>query len=314
MSKANLLLGSLLLSVLVASLFLGGCGGDSAVALYFSVSEGASWSSLGRLAFASYGGDGQLYVASVTSTGGGAVFLTPTAGQGGRHPAYSPDGLNVAFASQRGDSPAIYIMDATTGDRAGADKITDDTGTGVDMQPSWRPDGLALIYTSTRRNNNSDIRTIDTDGTNQQALLADGREYQWPGYNPDATEIVVQRADSRGDDDTDIYVYDLADINNPTAIAPSPFTDGAPAWSPDGEKIAFHSDRYGSFEILLWNITTQTLIRVTNDDLGNRWPVWNADSDQIAFTHSAQPFLPGELWSAVAEEDGALTQITRILR
>ena len=311
MAKARLGL-PLMVLVVVVLIGLSGCGGGGDAGIYFTISERASWSPDERFTFASFGGNGLLYAYSVYESGGGVVLLTPSdndedyADEGGWHPAYSPDGSLIAFASRRGPSPAIWTMDGEVGDRTVLNKLTDDSGLGSDEQPSWRPDGTTIIYTSTRNNNNPDIRVINADGTGLQDLLATAAEEQWASYNPqDVDQIALQSdQDATTEDDTDIFVYTISTTAY-QKLADSPYTDGAPAWSPDGTKIAFHSNRSGDFDIWVVEVASATLTHVTNDARSDGFPLWSPDGTRIACTRDR------ELWSVLSADGTDPKRITR---
>ena len=44
-----------------------------------------------------------------------------------------------------------------------------------------------------------------------------------------------------------------------------PILDGAPAWSPDGSRIVFHSDRTGGRDIYVMNADGSGVRRLTDD-------------------------------------------------
>ena len=49
-----------------------------------------------------------------------------------------------------------------------------------------------------------------------------------------------------------------------------------PAWSPDGTKIAFPSNRDGNHEIYLINVDGSGLTNLTNNPAEDFWPSWSA--------------------------------------
>jgi TolB protein len=61
----------------------------------------------------------------------------------------------------------------------------------------------------------------------------------------------------------------------PTAtLTDNPAWDGKPAWSPDGTKIAFVSDRDGNGDIYVMNADGSNVIRLTNEGY-NFEPSWS---------------------------------------
>ena len=51
---------------------------------------------------------------------------------------------------------------------------------------------------------------------------------------------------------------------NPRRLTINRRSDWHPSWSPDGERIAFASDREGNFEIYVINADGKNLQRLTN--------------------------------------------------
>lgn len=61
-----------------------------------------------------------------------------------------------------------------------------------------------------------------------------------------------------------------------------PAQDKWPAWSPDGTRLAFASNRDGDFEIY---VLEGGPIRQLTDDPGlDTWPCWSPDGNRLAFT------------------------------
>lgn len=79
-----------------------------------------------------------------------------------------------------------------------------------------------------------------------------------------------------------------------TAFADSISTSAYPAWSPDGTRIAFQSNRSGDFEIYVVNTDGTGLTRLTSSDGLDLHPSWSPDSRRIVFASARN----GNMFSA----------------
>ncbi len=291
---------SLLAAVLLSALIFVGCGGTGDPVIYQNVAEQPSWSDDGRIAFASYGGDGLLYIYRIDDDGSNQHLLTPTTGEGGRHPSFSPDGQQIAISSRRGDAtPLIYLIDAEEGDRETLRAVTADTGQGADFAPSFHPDGERIVYTSTRENAAGDIRIINTDGTGDTALLATAAAERWGTVSPDGNWLAYQ-SDEGGA--TNIWRLDLTDPGaTPVQLTDTPYRDEAPSWSPDGSQIAFHSDRQGIFDIFIMDADGGNQVAVTGNEHSDGFPVFDPGNGRLAIVRERVlwtiPALPWGEWT-----------------
>ncbi len=57
----------------------------------------------------------------------------------------------------------------------------------------------------------------------------------------------------------------------------------SPAYSPDGQKIAFSSTRDGNLEVYSMNPDGTNPTRLTNNSASDTYPAFSPDSSQIAF-------------------------------
>ena len=68
-----------------------------------------------------------------------------------------------------------------------------------------------------------------------------------------------------------------------TRLTNNPGADGEPAWSPDGRKIAFVSDRDGNYDIYVMNADGSGVTQLTNDAIAARDPDWSPDATKVVF-------------------------------
>lgn len=80
----------------------------------------------------------------------------------------------------------------------------------------------------------------------------------------------------------DIYLMD-PDGSNQVRITNNAAYDDQPAWSPDGNKIAFMSDRSGNFEIYSMNSDGTGVTKLTNNVAADGFPSWSPDGSKIVF-------------------------------
>ncbi len=126
-------------------------------------------------------------------------------------------------------------------------------------------------------------------------------------------EIVV--ASSRAAPSTpgkfQLYAVERSNLAQLTKLTPATDTASAsdPAFSPDGSRIAFVSQRDGNAEIYVMNADGTGTTRVSNDPQPDGRPSFMPDGQSLVF-HSSRTAGKQEIW-AVNVDGTALTQLTR---
>lgn len=115
------------------------------------------------------------------------------------------------------------------------------------VQPcSWSPDGKQILTLFFRKDNISQIALVDAADGGVKVL----KSLQWiypkrMDFSPDGRSIVYDNLGESGGEERDIFLLSV-DGSRETRIVEDPATDLFPLWSPDGESVAFTSDRGGA--------------------------------------------------------------------
>ena len=220
-------------------------------------------------------------------------------------PAWSPDGIRIAFKS---GSPAdIYVQNA---DGSGQTKLTDNPD--EDGYPNWSPDGTRLVFASRLSGSDSDIYVMNADGSGKTRLTNDPQDEFSPAWSPNGEKIAfVRDVFENFHLRTGIFVMN-PDGTEVTELRPVLHVgaNAAPDWSPDNTKIVFWSNQDdNNGDIYVMNADGSGQIRLTNDPAFETDPAWSPDGTKIVFNRSSVDLETGNV--AVMNPDGTgLTNLT----
>jgi len=131
-------------------------------------------------------GNPELYVSDIN--GGRPKRLTISNGAN-MSPTWNPKtGATIAFVSDRGGTPQLYLMNS---DGTSATKL-DLPGKGYVIDPAWSPNGQLLAFSWRRPDDNYDLYIMDAATQQLVELTRDQGRNERPSWAPDGRHIVFE--------------------------------------------------------------------------------------------------------------------------
>lgn len=148
-------------------------------------------------------------------------------------------------------------------------------------------DGAEDIY-------DNDIYVMNDEGSGVRRLTNDLLYKGGPAWSPNGRQLVfsadLHSAVPEQGQQIDVFLMN-ADGTRQQNLTQHPMLDGGGAWSPDGRRLAFLSDRSGNFEIHVMDIATGAVKQLTNSIAVDGYavvPAWSPDGRHIAYELALQ--------------------------
>ena len=214
---------------------------------------------------------------------------------GDRDPAFSPDGRSLAFIRLASlSSGELYVVDLDDHLRTGGEprRLTFDNANA--RTPAWMPDGKEIIYSCTRGGYRSLWRL--RLGRDPQPVALGGEQANHPAVSPQGDRIAYARTN----DTSGLWKIQLEGPDGrpspPQRLTRSTRRERNVAYSPDGRRIAFESNRSGASAI--WVAAADGSEQRQLTFLGGTvtgTPRWSPDGQSLAF--DSRVTGPGEIFA-----------------
>ncbi len=207
-------------------------------------------------------------------------------------PALNAAGTHIAYRSWANDMRGLISRDL------GGTQIWRFTTYSEAARPVWSPNEDLFLFHS-RQESDRISRLFRTRDTAVEGLRRDGEVIK--GESPDfldATHIVYRGCLGNN---CGLITYALDD--GTAAQITDNLSDTAPAASPDGQRIAFMSQRGADWDVFVVNRDGSGLADLTPDPSNQGLPAWSPDGRQIAYLSDRDG--PWKLWIMNADGKGA---------
>ena len=211
--------------------------------------------------------------------------------------SWSPDSKSIVFAAKSGAEDVLHIVDIKRR------KIVRSLKFGLDgvFSPSWSPENNEIAFVGTK-DGICDIYAVDLQTTNLRKVTDDVFSDLEPSYSPDGSKIVfvsdrgkhtdptkisadfkIWQSDFRNLDIYTVTTRDTAGLRKIEQITDTPYSERSPVFSPQGDKLAFTSDRSGIYNIYLHDFVTREQYPITNILTGVFHLSWAGDGSKMSF-------------------------------
>lgn len=213
----------------------------------------------------------RLQVSSITPFGGGGDWF---------HPAATPDGGRT-WAEVASTNSRVVRFEATEKASKGAAIVTEvDEG----EQPTVSADGHWLAYIREVRGRGSLwIRRVD----GLESEVKPGGEREIAGQQYDVREVAFSPEDQVVFSSWQTKQYRLFSIDLRTSLIAALTSVGCsaryPAFSPDGQWIAFSCERRGVWQLTAMNLRREEKHQLTTADCNSVTPAWTRDSRSLIY-------------------------------
>ena len=169
-------------------------------------------------------------------------------------PAWSPDGLSLAYVSFEDRLPSIYVQTLKSGERRRVSARA-----GVNQAPAWSPDGRKLAMTLSTRDGNLDIYVLDLATQALTRITDDPAIDTEPQWSRDGQSLYFTSDRAGG---PQIYRIGLGKDDRPRRLTFQGNYNARPRLSPDESQLAFVTQVDGAYRIATMDLRSHGDVQV----------------------------------------------------
>ena len=204
----------------------------------------------------------------------------PPKAEGDVTPAVSPDGHTLAFLRVDGAAQEILLVPLGPQFEPRGQPSRLNTGRYTPTSVAWMPDADELLFAAGEGLESQLYRVPEAGSAEPHPLALSGMGALSPTVSPSGHRLayVLQVQD------TNIWRTALNDLSVPEKLVASSYREVFPQFSPDGQRIAYHSNQSG--EVQIWTCDVQGAQPVQLTHLHGamaRNARWSPDGRELAF-------------------------------
>jgi Tol biopolymer transport system component len=255
--------------------------------------------------------DGTALVYTSRRTGKGDIWVVPVDGgtprqltrdiAGDSRPQWSPDGKWIAFLSDRGKQTDVWIVPSAGGQEV---RLTDSNAQEWNIR--WRPGTTLLAFNEDQPNTGIWSIAAATGATRRVTPDSAGTNVSELAATVNGSSLAyVMRHSSHIDD----IVVSALDGSSARKVLVGGGNVYNAMLSPDGSRISFSSNRGGSDDVWVLDVSTGSLRRMTDWPGWEGTPTWNADGSSLWFL-AERGALDTDVWK-VSLDGGEPVRVTK---